>query len=205
VTRQGGGDATSAGGEIKLGIFGGTFDPPHIGHLIVAQDAWAALGLDRVIFVPAASPPHKLRSGITPPALRLEMLKAAVAGDPRFEVDDLELRRAGPSYTVDTLRELRARYPAASLFFLLGSDQFRELRSWREPDEIARLARLVVLSRGGAESEGPSEFPHLRLRVTRIDLSATEIRARVAAGEPIRYLVPDGVAEIVSRAKLYRG
>lgn len=204
MSELGGEAATSAGDTVRIGVFGGTFDPPHIGHLIVAQDAWSALELDRVLFVPAASPPHKTGSRITPAALRLEMLRAALAGDPRFEAEDLELRRAGPSYTVDTLRELRARYPAASLFFLLGSDQFRELHTWREPDEIARLARLVVLSRGGSEEDGRVEFPHQRLRVTRIDLSATEVRARVAAGEPIRYLVPEGVAAVIEREGLYR-
>lgn len=205
MTVRGGGGATSAGDTVRLGIFGGTFDPPHIGHLIVAQDAWSVLGLDRILFIPAASPPHKTDRVITPAALRLEMLRAALAGDPRFEVADLELRREGPSYTVDTLRELRARYPAASLFFLLGTDQFRELHTWREPEEIAQLARLVVLSRGGSEAGAGSEFPHQYLQVTRIDVSATEIRARVAAGKPIRYLVPKGVEEVIGREGLYGG
>lgn len=190
---------------MRVGIFGGTFDPPHIGHLIVAQDAWAALGLDRVLFVPAAVPPHKRGRAVSPAALRLEMIRAAVAGDPRFEVEDLELRRAGPSYTVDTLRELRARDPEGELFFLLGVDQFRELHTWREPEEVARLATLAVLSRGGAEGgEEAVGFPHRTVQVTRIDLSATEIRRRVPAGEPIRYLVPAEVDAVVRREGLYR-
>lgn len=195
--------SASAGAVVRLGVFGGTFDPPHLGHLIVAQDAWSALGLDRLLFVPAAAPPHKVDRAITPARLRLEMLRAALAGDPRFEAEDLELRRAGPSYTVDTLRELRTRYPAAELFFLLGTDQFRELHTWREPAEIARLARLVVLSRGGEEVEARVDFPHQRLQVTRIDLSATEVRARVAEGRPIRYLVPEGVTDVIGREGLY--
>lgn len=170
----------------------------------MAQDAWSKLGLDRVIFVPAASPPHKLDKAITPAAVRLEMLRAALAGDPRFEVEDLELRRAGPSYTVDTLRELRSRHPEATLFFLLGSDQFRDLPTWREPGEIARLARLVVLTRSGEGAAEGVGFPHQCLRVTRVDLSATEVRGRVAEGRPIRYLVPDGAAEVIGREGLYR-
>lgn len=192
----------------RLGVFGGTFDPPHIGHLIVAQDAWQALGLDRLIFVPAAAPPHKEGVRITPAPIRLEMVRAAVAGDPRFEVSELELRRAGPSYTVDTLRELRREHPGAELHFLMGVDQFEGFPGWREPDEIARLARLVVLTRGGGRpggGGGAPEYPHRLVEVTRIDLSATSIRARVAAGEPIRYLVPEGVTEIIGREGLYRG
>jgi nicotinate-nucleotide adenylyltransferase len=191
---------------LRIGVFGGTFDPPHLGHLIVAQDVWVALGLDRVVFVPAAVPPHKAHREITPGAVRLELLRAAVAGDPRFEVSDLELRRAGPSYTVDTLRELQERHPAASLYFLLGVDQFRELHGWRDPEGVARLARLVVIARDGesAEDAVAARFPHLVVPTTRIDLSATAIRARVAAGEPIRYLVPDGVAAIIGREGLYR-
>ncbi len=194
-----------AGAAPRVGIFGGTFDPPHIGHLIVAQDAWAELELDRVVFMPAAVPPHKSDWSITPAAVRLEMLRAAVAGDPRFEVSDLELRRAGPSYTVDTLRELHAREPGVVLFFMLGVDQFREFHTWREPEEVARLAHLVVLSRDGETVEEKPGLPCKRLSVTRIDLSATAIRARVAAGEPIRYLVPEGVTAVIGREGLYRG
>lgn len=193
----------SAGTE-RIGIFGGTFDPPHIGHLIVAQDAWSRLELDRLIFIPASAPPHKVGLEIAPAALRLEMLRAAIGDDPRFDAIDLELRRSGPSYTVDTLRELRTLYPAAELSFLLGADQFRELHTWREPSEIVQLAQLVVLSRGGEGIEPRLGFPHRELEVTRIDLSATEIRNRVAEGRPIRYLVPEGVAAIVEREGLYR-
>lgn len=190
----------------RIGIFGGTFDPPHLGHLIVAQDALVALGLERVLFIPAAVPPHKIQREITPAALRLELLRAAVAGDPRFEVSDLELRRAGPSYTVDTLRELQERHPAASLYFLLGVDQFRELHGWREPEAISRLATLAVIGREGELGEGSvaTRFPHHMVAATRIDISATAVRARVAAGEPIRYLVPERVAAVIEREGLYR-
>lgn len=186
-------------------MFGGTFDPPHVGHLIVAQDALAALGLDRIIFMPAAVPPHKRGLKVTPAETRLKLLRAATADDPRFEVSTLELRRAGPSYTVDTLRELRERDPEGALFFLMGADQFRLFHSWRAPDEIARLAELAVLTRDGQERFEPAvDVPHRWLSVTRVDISATELRRRVAAGLPIRYLVPRAVEELILAEGLYR-
>jgi len=191
---------------VRVGIFGGTFDPPHIGHLIVAQDVRTALSLDRVVFVPAAVPPHKRGRVVAPPELRLAMLRAAVAGDSQFEVDDLELRRAGPSYTVDTLRDLRARDPDVELFFLLGADQFREFHTWREPEAITRLATLVVLSRDGLGRVEPGgDLAYRELAVTRVDVSATEVRRRVRANEPIRYLVPPDVEAIIRRTGLYDG
>lgn len=190
---------------MKLGVFGGTFDPPHVGHLIVAQDAFTALRLDRVLFVPAAAPPHKHGRVAAPAEFRLAMLRAAIGADSRFAVEELELRRAGPSYTVDTLRALHADHPEAELFFLLGADQFREFHTWRDPAEIARLARPVVLSRGGREDVGAViDLPYQTLAVTRIDVSATEVRERVAARAPIRYLVPAGVEEIIQREGLYQ-
>jgi len=186
---------------VRLGIFGGTFDPPHIGHLVAAQDARTALDLDRVILVPAAVPPHKLDRPITPGQLRLELLRAAVAGDARFEVDDVELRRGGPSWTVDTLRALRECRPGAELFLLVGMDQFAEFDTWREPHEIRRLARIAVLSRGGVVAPAGADWT--AVNVTRIDLASTEIRRRVAAGLPIRFLVPDAVESLVVRHGLY--
>ncbi len=190
---------------MRLGIFGGTFDPPHLGHLIVAQDACSALRLDGVLFVLAASPPHKQGRAHTPAAVRLEMLDAATAGDPRLRTSDVELRRDGPSYTVDTLRQLAADNPAAELFLLIGADQAREFGTWREPDEIARLATVVALSREGEAAPPEPDRPWMRwLPVTRIDISATDIRRRVAAGEPIRYLVPSAVDTIIRREGLYR-
>ncbi|HEX9108742.1 MAG TPA: nicotinate-nucleotide adenylyltransferase [Longimicrobiales bacterium] len=191
---------------MKLGIFGGTFDPPHVGHLLVAQDAWSALGLDRVLFVPAASPPHKQGRAHTPAPLRLEMLEAALAGDERFQACDVELRRSGPSYTVDTLRQLGREHPGAQLFLLIGADQAREFLSWKSPEEIASLATVVALSREGAAADASAGGLDARLRalpVTRIDISATEIRRRVAEERPIRYLVPAGVEAIIRREQLY--
>lgn len=190
---------------MRLGVFGGTFDPPHLGHLVAASDAAQALGLDRVLWVPSAQHPLKGDRVRTPAEVRLEMVRAAVAGDPRFAAEDLELRREGPSYTVDTLRELRKRHPGAELCFLTGADNLRELPLWREPDEIARLARLIVVSRAGEGVPAGVEYPVELVRVTRVDVSATEVRRRVAAGESIRYLVPGAVREVIERERLYRG
>ena len=189
---------------MRLGVFGGTFDPPHAGHLVVAQDAWSALALDRVLFVLAASPPHKQGQARTPAALRLELLRAALADDERFEASDLELRRAGPSFTVDTLRQLHAEQPAAELFLLIGADQAREFLSWRSPAEIATLATVVALSRDGDQSAPPLDGRVHALPVTRLDISATDVRRRVAEGRPIRYLVPAAVEAIIRREGLYR-
>ena len=188
---------------MRFGVFGGTFDPPHIGHLVAAQDALTVLNLDRVILVPAAVPPHKLDRTLTSAGTRLELIRAAVTDDARFEIDDIELRRAGPSWTVDTLREFRARWPEARLHLLVGMDQFADFASWRDPEEIARLAQIAVLSRAGAAAlAGANAIP---VAVTRIDITSTEIRRRVADGLPIRYLVPAAVESLIARYGLYRG
>ncbi|HUG05376.1 MAG TPA: nicotinate-nucleotide adenylyltransferase [Candidatus Limnocylindria bacterium] len=199
---------------MRLGILGGTFDPPHLGHLVVAQEACRRIPLDRVLFVPASVPPHKLDAVDTPARLRLEMVRAAIEGDDRFEACALELERDGPSYTVDTLRELSAREPDAELFLLLGADQFRELSTWREPAAIAELATLVLIPRGEHDAErliadARATLPaHARLAILdspRIDVSSTEIRRRKAAGEPIGQLVPASVERLIEEAGLYRG
>lgn len=192
---------------MNLGILGGTFDPPHVGHLIVAADVSAALELDRVIFVPVAVPPHKERSDIAPAATRLAMLRAALGADVAFHVSRVELDREGPSYTVDTLRELRAQHPDDELHFVIGADQYAELATWREPHEIARLARLVVIPRGCLRPEDVDpgiEVPHTIVQTTRIELSSTEVRRRVREGLAWRHLVPAGVASLIEREGLYR-
>lgn len=190
---------------MNIGVFGGTFDPPHIGHLVAAQDASVVLPLDRVIFVPAADPPHKRGAQVSPARVRSEMLSATIAGNPRFEISTCELDRAGASYTVDTLRELAEQYPGAVLQLLIGVDQVREFASWREPDQIARLAAVVMLSRAGMDDAGAeADFVRRTVAVTRIDVSSTLVRARVGAGVPIRYLVTDAVAKIIEREGLYR-
>jgi nicotinate-nucleotide adenylyltransferase len=206
---------------VKTGIFGGTFDPPHIGHLIVAQDAALALGLDRILFVPAAQPPHKLAMALSAPAVRARMLRLAIAGDACFAADLLELDRAGPSYTADTLRELAAREPATEWTLLMGVDQYAEFGSWREPGSIRATAAIAVLTRsgdgGGGSAPGApggqiAAVPRVRpladgdveVAVTRVDVSSTLIRARIAAGVSIRHMVPAAVAEFIAAEGLYR-
>jgi nicotinate-nucleotide adenylyltransferase len=184
---------------VRLGVFGGTFDPPHIGHLIVARDVLERLGLARVLFVPALEPPHKRGRSISPAGVRLEMLQAAVSRHPGFAVDDLELRRSGPSYTVDTLLALRERHADDELFLLLGADQYADLDSWHRPEEIRRLARIVVLARGGDAPGGDV----LSVPVTRIDISSTGVRSRVADGRSIRWLVPEAVEHLIRHHHLY--
>ena len=188
---------------MRLGVYGGAFDPPHLGHLVAASDACGTLGLDLLLWIPSAV--HPLKAVRTAADVRLQMVRAAIQGDPRFAADDLELRRTGPSYTVDTLRELRAREPGAELFFVTGADNLAELPRWREPDEIARLATVAVVSRAGEALPADAPFPAVAVPVARMDVSSTDIRRRVAAGLSIRYLVPDAVRAVIERERLYRG
>lgn len=202
---------------MKTGVLGGTFDPPHVGHLIVAQDAALALGLDRILFIPAAVPPHKRDNAITPPGQRRRMLELAIEGDTRFGVDPVELERTGPSYTVDTLRELTVREPDTRFTLLIGADQYAEFGTWREPAAILDLVELGVLTRAGETGAGaapddgdatrPAVWPIADrvsgIAATRIDISSTAIRGRVAAGLPIRYMVPPPVERFIFEHGLY--
>lgn len=190
---------------MRIGVFGGTFDPPHLGHLVAASDAAQALGLSRVLWVPSAQHPFKGEAVRTPAALRLEMTRAAIAGDARFQAEPLELEREGPSFTVDTLRELNGRAPGCELWLLVGADNLPDLPKWREAEEIPRLARLAVVTREGEGAPAEGGTQARRVAVTRVDVSATEIRRRVAAGETIRYLVPERVRAIIEREGLYGG
>ncbi len=189
----------------RVGLFGGTFDPPHLGHLVLAEWARARLALDRVIFMPAGTPPHKRGRRLSAAAHRLAMTRLAARGNPAFEVSALEARRRGPSFTVDTLQALRARHPGARLFLLLGADSLAEFATWREPAAIARLATLVVAARPGPAPRALAGAP----RVVRLDnpvvgISSSALRARARAGRPLRYLVPDAVAAYAARHRLYR-
>ena len=197
---------------VRLGLFGGTFDPPHLGHLVVAQDAAERLGLDRLIFVVAGLPPHKLRERLSPARVRLEMVRAAVKGNPLFEASAVEVDRSGPTYTVDTLRRFRAMHPEARLFFLMGADQLEEFRDWKEPESIASLATVVAMTREGSGGEGPlgpvppvgPPMGIIQLPVTRMDLSSTDVRDRVREGRSVQYLVPREVLRIIEDQGLYR-
>lgn len=186
---------------LRLGLFGGSFDPPHLGHLVVAQDVAEFLNLDRLIFLPAGNPPHKLDRSLAPAPLRVEMVRSLAERDARFGVSEVEVSRAGPSYTVDTLRHYRELHPEAELFFVMGADQAVTLDSWHEPGEVSALATLVVMARDGTEAP---EGDFLSAPVTRLDISSSAIRARVRNGRPIRYLVPDTVREIIESNRLYR-
>lgn len=191
-------------GSTRIGIYGGTFDPPHLGHLVTASDAHAALGLQRVIFIPAAQPPHKRGLPRTEARLRLEMVAAAIGGDERFEVDGLELERDGASYSIDTIETLAGRWPNAELYLLIGADQAREFAGWRAPARIAELARVVVVARAGDQPVSEMPIAAQALAVTRIDVSSSELRRRAAEGRSLRYLVPDAVREIIARERLYQ-
>ena len=189
---------------MRLGVYGGSFDPPHVGHLLVVTDAAEALGLDRVLWVPTAAQPLKPDRAAAPPARRLEMVAAATAGDPRFGASAIEIDRGGLSYTVDTLEAFAAEHADAERFLLIGMDSVATFGSWRAPERISALAQIAVLHRstGGAE---PALRPGMRLVTTRrVDVSSTEVRARVRAGKPIRGFVPDPVAAIIERSGLYR-
>ena len=195
--------------RIRLGLFGGTFDPPHHGHLAVARDVADALALDRVLWIPAGEPPHKSDQELTATTLRLEMVRAATAGHAMFDVSEVEVDRAGPSYTVDTLRSFRGTFPDASLFFIIGADEYRALESWRAPEQVLDLAHLAVMDRDGARAE--DEMPDVAgadsvqfVPVGRIDISSTEIRRHVAEGHDAKDFVPAEVAAIIERERLYR-
>ena len=196
----------------QLGILGGTFNPPHVGHLVMAQEALDQLGLDRVVLMPVSRPPHKEAADDPGPEARLELCRLAVAGDERLAVSALEIERGGASYTADTLRELHARQPEQELTFIVGGDMAHSLPAWREPEAVLALARLAVAEREGVRREDVArrlEPLHSGDRVTffdmpRIDVSSSDIRRRVAEGRPIRYLVPDAVAEAVAQRDLYR-
>ncbi len=188
----------------NIGIYGGSFDPVHHGHLILARDAVEQLGLARLVFVPAAISPHKLaRAPGAPGEWRLRMLEAAVAGEERFAVDGRELHRAGPSYTIDTIQALRAEAPEDTAFFyLIGEDNVPLLHTWHRIGELRALVRFVVCRRPGpTPASDAGEFPVLSRWV---DISSTEIRNRVASGRQIRYLVPEAVAAIITAQQLYR-
>lgn len=186
---------------MRLALYGGSFDPVHHGHLVLARDALEELQLDQLVFIPANLSPHKLATQPAPAALRREMLATAIAGEPGFTLDDSELSYAGPSYTIDTVERVRAAHPDAQLFYLIGADNVRDLHTWRRIEDLRRLVEFVVFGRGDKAGQAPPEF---RTLSRRIDISATEIRRRVARGESIRYLVPEPVRSIISAHHLYQ-
>jgi len=199
---------------VKLGLYGGTFDPVHFGHLLLAERCREELGLDEVRFIPAGDPPHKDRPDLTPGKARAEMLEFATAGNPRLVVDRRELGRPGRSYTVDTLAEVKAEFPEAELYFLMGADSLADLPGWREPERILELARVVAVNRGRVHpqlrkdliaSQGEEVASRvLFVSMPAVDLSSTDMRLRFRDGRSLRYMTPPAVEAYIRDKGLYR-
>lgn len=191
--------------KVRLGVMGGTFDPIHHGHLVAASEAAAAFSLDEVVFVPTGEPWQK--DGVTAAEDRYLMSVIATASNPRFKVSRVDIDREGPTFTIDTLRDLRALYPDADIFFITGADAIAQILSWRDVDQIWGLAQFVAVSRPGHKLELP---PHpagaiSTLEIPALAISSTDIRARVEQSKPVWYLVPDGVVQYIGKHRLYRG
>jgi nicotinate-nucleotide adenylyltransferase len=196
---------------VRLGIFGGSFDPPHIGHLLAAVDAYESLALDKLFFVPAATQPLKVGMASAAAHQRLAMVTLLAGADPRFGVDAVELDRAGLSYTVDTLETFAQRFPKAERFFLIGEDAMAAFGAWRNPEQILKLAKLAILRRQGGvgsvstvDSEPSLPSGTIALATRLVDVSSTEIRDRVRSGKSIRGFVPESVAAFIETERLYR-
>jgi nicotinate-nucleotide adenylyltransferase len=188
----------------KIGLYGGSFDPVHLGHLLVAQAAREELGLDRLFFIPAAQSPFKPESKPTSAADRLRLLRLALAGKNWCEIDEQEINRGGVSYTIDTVRDYHQRFPDAEIFYLIGGDHVEKLHSWRDAEELARMAQFVVVPRPGqAEIPFPKPFRGRALKGFPLGVSSSQIRARIKAGEPIEHLVTATVAEAIQGLGLY--
>jgi nicotinate-nucleotide adenylyltransferase len=192
----------------RLGVLGGTFDPIHVGHLRAAENAREALGLDEVIFIAAGTPPHR-GEPLSSAYDRFAMVALATAGNPAFVASDIELAREGPSYTADTLAELERRRPADALFLIVGADTFPEVASWKDPARIFELCTIAVVQRPGVETSGARADASAGARVERaggpgLAVSATDVRRRVRERLSVRYLVPDAVADYISKRGLYR-
>ena len=196
---------------MRLGVFGGTFDPIHVGHLAAARAAMDCTHLDRVLFVPSAQPPHRAAAS-APAEDRLAMARLAVEGESDFEVSDIEVNRGGKSYTVDTLSQLHRLYPGDELFLILGWDAARLFRSWREPDQVSNLASVVIVARPGTDAPQASELAATGIPPARVikcmvptpDVSSSDLRRGLAAGEPVTGRLPPAVERYIASRGLYR-
>ncbi len=196
----------------RIGILGGTFDPPHVGHLILAQHAVDAIGLTRLLFMPAGDPPHKQMDTKTPVEHRLAMLDCATHDNPQFTISRVDVDRPGPHYSVDMIKLVQAEYAQSELYFIMGGDSLRNLPKWYQPQELIHLCRIAVMRRPQSEISvdmHATTLPELAQRLTivdapLIDISSTAIVARIEAGLRIRYLVPDAVLEYINTNQLYR-
>ena len=191
--------------KVRLGVMGGTFDPIHYGHLVAASEAAAAFNLDEVVFVPTGEPWQK--QNFTTGEHRYLMTVVATASNPRFKVSRVDIDRSGPTYTIDTLNDIRVEYPDAEIFFITGADAISQILSWKDIEKIWNMAHFVAVSRPGHKLAVP-ESPHgvvSLLEIPALAISSTDIRARVADKKPIWYLLPDGVVQYIAKHKLYRG
>lgn len=212
---------------MRVAVFGGTFNPVHYGHLRLAEEVREACSLDRVVFMPTFITPHKLKDSLTPASVRLELVRRAVADNPGFSVSDIEIRREGRSFTVDTVRELK-KEPGASISLIVGSDSFNEITTWYEYAELVRLSSFIVVPRPGYPFKKPEEVLAIELanefwydsssgtyvnsggnsitylQTTPVDISSSDIRERVRRGQSVRYLLPDGVIEFIKNEGLYK-
>ena len=192
---------------MKVGIFGGTFNPPHMGHLITLESVRDQLKFDEVLFVPSSHPPNKPHSALASGHDRFEMTSLALRGNSSFKVSDIELRRRGFSYTVDTLKQLATEYSGAELYFIMGADNYSEFESWKNPQEILTYADIVVMSRPGWDTaSGKNIFSRSIqfLNVPLIGISGTDVRRRIKLGRSVRYLVPGAVEEYIFQRNLYK-
>ena len=185
---------------MKLALYGGTFDPIHHGHLILAREAREQLELDRIVFIPAAQSPFKPHIRPTASAVRLAMVAAAIEGEPGFELDGSEIARGGVSFTIDTVLAAQARWPGAELWWFIGEDHLQQLPTWHRYEELRNLVQFAVFTRD-AGNQTAHPFPRI---LRQVDISATEVRTRVAQGRSIRYLVPEAVRELIEEHGLYR-
>jgi nicotinate-nucleotide adenylyltransferase len=191
----------------KIGIFGGTFNPPHVAHLVAAESVCDYLKLDKMLFVPAAIPPHKLNEEIIPAELRLQMVRLAIRDNSMFEVCDIELRRGGPSYSIDTVVELKRKFPGDDFFFIIGMDLLNDLCSWKNPDKILDECSVVVINRPGFALASFDKDLLRRVElvnVPNIDISSSDIRRRVRSGKSIKFLVSPAVEEYIYANSIYR-
>ncbi len=206
-------EGIGTGAVQRLGIFGGTFDPIHHGHLVAAQEVHHQLALDRVLFLPAGSPPHKPNGPILPIHHRLRMVELAIAGKPCFAISQVDVDRPGLSYTVDSLRLLRAEWgPEPTFFFIAGADSLADIVTWYQPQRLIELCELAVVERPGSEVDLPRLEKHLPglaerihwVQMPHLEISASDLRARVREGRPISYLVPAAVETYIQEEQLYR-
>jgi nicotinate-nucleotide adenylyltransferase len=191
---------------MKLGILGGTFNPPHIGHLIVAESVRDQLKLDKILFVPSYSPPHKLYSQVALPTQRYEMVEIALEKNRNFSVSDIEIAREGKSYTIDTINTLIGIYPGSQLFLIIGLDNLMDFSDWKSPNEIISKVELVVMNRPGYDVDIKNEFKRYAtiVKVPSIGISSSDIRRRVKMGRSIRYLVPYEIEQYIFKKGLYK-